>query len=129
MPRAVEFVRVANPQVLLVVEKLLNREAKKKKRHFLLALSRQKAADGDGEGADPWRVDQRERITTTPTAWDEEHFTQLHALPDDRLVCGMSKSKQLELFDTSSSASTFAQKQTALAIGTSAVATANGNSN
>ena len=100
VPRAVGFARGADPQVLLVVEMLLNCEAKRE-RHFLLAIRRQKAADGDDECADSWRVEQRERLTTTPTAWDEEHFMQLHALPDGRVVCDMSKSKQLELFDPS----------------------------
>ena len=42
---------------------------------------------------------------------------QLHAPPDGRIFCGVSKSKQLELFQISSSASTSPQPQ----------ATANGN--
>ena len=91
VPCAVEFVRCcgSDPQVLLVVETLLKREAKRK-RHFLLALRRQKAADGD-EGADSCRVEQRGRLTTTPTAWDEGLFTQLHALSDGRIVCGIEQ--------------------------------------
>ena len=43
--RAVEFVRGADPQLLLVVETLLNWETKRK-RHFLLALRRRKARSG-----------------------------------------------------------------------------------
>ena len=123
VPRVLDFVRGAD--LLLVVEALLNRASNRQK-HFLPAIRRQKAEDGDGVGADSWRVEQRERLTTTPTAWDEERFMHalLHALPDGRLVCGMSKSKQLELFDTSSSAST-----SALAIDPSATANANSNSN
>ena len=73
MPRAVELVRGSDPQELLVVETLLNNEANRK-RHFLLALRRQKAANGDVGDADSWRLEQRERLTTMPTAWDEERF-------------------------------------------------------
>ena len=120
VPRVVDYVRGSD--LLLVVEALLNRASNRKK-HFLLAIRRQKAVDADG--ADSWRVEQRERLTTTPTAWDEERFMQLHALPDGRLLCGMSKSKQLELFDTSSSAST--SPQASLAINTSANANPNGD--
>ena len=63
------------------------------------------AEDRNVWGADSWRVEQRERLTTTPTAWDEENFKQLHALPDGRIVYGMSKSKQFELLQNASSAS------------------------
>lgn len=96
VPRSVLYVPGAD--LLLVVEALLNRTSNRK-RHSLLAATRQKAADG----ADSWRVDQRERLTTTPTAWDEESIMQLHALPDGRVLCGMSKSNALELFDSSTS--------------------------
>ena len=95
MPRAVEFVRcsASDLQLLLVVDTLLNRETK---RHFLLALRRQKAAGGEVGGADSWRVEQRERLTsTTPTARHEDHtlFDRLlrRSMNDFLLLRGMSK--------------------------------------
>ena len=76
VPRAVEFVRGADPQVLFVVEALLSHE-ESSNWHFLLALRRKKAADEDVGSADSWRVEQRERLTTAPTAWDEEQNSAL----------------------------------------------------
>lgn len=96
VPRVVQYLPGAD--LLLIVEALLNRASNRKK-HLLLAATRQKAADG----TDSWRVDQRERLKTTPTEWDEERFMQLHALPDGRVFCGMSKSNELEVFDTNTS--------------------------
>lgn len=102
VPRAARF--VPGPDVLFVVEALLSSKSRRKK-HFLLATTRQASHEAAAEGrADVWQVAQRERLTTTPVEWDEERFVQLHALPDGRLFFGMSKSNQLELFDVSPSA-------------------------
>ena len=108
--RAVEFVCAADPQVLLVVETLLLKREAKRKRHFLLAAE---AEGGDVGRADSCRVEQRERLTTWPTARDEEHLMQLHAMPDGPIICDMSKSNQIELFDTSSASTSTQQQATA----------------